>query len=159
MTLRRFFLLAAVLAWFGRDGARGQTTIAASQVVCPVGAVPVVTIALPPGTPGGTKKMQLSCIALDPKSFVIDTTTTPATIKAVGSNLVEGEKPIGAIDGINLTFTLPTAAPAPAASLKLYRNGIRLSVTTDYTVTGKIVSFVLGAQPQAGDTLIADYRF
>jgi len=70
---------------------------------------------------------------------------------------VDLETPTGLIDGSNLVFTL-SATPNPSSSLELYRNGIRLSPTVDYTLAGNTVTFVSGAQPQTGDIVRATYR-
>jgi hypothetical protein len=84
-----------------------------------------------------------------------------------GSNLIIGENgtgafvdsetPTGLINGSNLVFTLG-ATPSPAQSLEIYRNGVRLSPTVDYTLSGNTITFVAGAAPQTGDILRAQYR-
>jgi hypothetical protein len=73
-------------------------------------------------------------------------------------NFVDGETPAGTLDGVNVTFTL-AQMPSPYASLKLYRNGIRLKLGADYTLAGATITFVPAATPQAGDLLLADYRY
>jgi hypothetical protein len=70
---------------------------------------------------------------------------------------VDSETPTGLINGSNLVFTL-ASTPAPAESLELYRNGIRLSPIVDYTLSGNTITFVSGAQPQTGDIFRAQYR-
>jgi len=70
---------------------------------------------------------------------------------------VDFETPTGLINGSNLVFTL-ASAPSPLGSLELYRNGIRLSPSVDFALTGNTISFISGAQPQAGDVLRASYR-
>lgn len=70
---------------------------------------------------------------------------------------IDMETPTGLINGTNQIFTL-TGLPNPASSLALYRNGIRLSPAVDYTVSGNTISFLIGAQPAAGDLLRANYR-
>jgi hypothetical protein len=69
----------------------------------------------------------------------------------------DGETPSGTVDGVNATFTL-AAAPNPAASLSLYRNGMKQTVGVDYTLTANSIAFVAASAPQAGDTLTANYR-
>jgi hypothetical protein len=69
----------------------------------------------------------------------------------------DGETPTGTIDGVNTTFTLLNA-PAPTGSLQLFKNGALLRATVDFTLTGNTVVFINGALPQAGDSLIANYR-
>ncbi len=70
---------------------------------------------------------------------------------------VDLETPVGLINGSNLVFTL-AATPSPANSLELFRNGIRLSPSIDYTLSSNTITFVSGAQPQSGDILRASYR-
>jgi hypothetical protein len=50
-------------------------------------------------------------------------------------------------------------APSPAASLELYRNGVLLKQSVDYSLSGTSVTFLSGAIPQTGDLLTADYRY
>ncbi len=69
----------------------------------------------------------------------------------------DAETPTGAINGVNATFTLVTA-PNPAASLELTRNGIVQESGVDYTVSTSVITFLAGAIPQTGDTLLAWYR-
>jgi hypothetical protein len=72
-------------------------------------------------------------------------------------NFVDGESPGGVVDGSNVTFTLVNA-PAPATSLHLFRNGLLQKLTFDYTFSGSTITFLSGATPQPGDTILADYR-
>lgn len=70
------------------------------------------------------------------------------------------EIPSGAIDGTNTVFAL-AHPPNPPASLRLYRNGLRMSAGNDFTLTGNTISFVNdpNAIPEPGAVLIADYRW
>jgi hypothetical protein len=78
----------------------------------------------------------------------------PATIAV----FVDSEVPGGTIDGNNLSFTLANT-PTPAASLKLYKNGVLLNQGGDYTLSSANVTFAsTTVTPQPGDTLIASYR-
>ena len=70
---------------------------------------------------------------------------------------VDGESPAGAVDGSNQTFTL-ASAPSPAASLRLYRNGLLQQAGTDYTLSGSAITMTSASIPQPGDTLQASYR-
>jgi hypothetical protein len=70
---------------------------------------------------------------------------------------VDLETPTGSVNGSNLIFTL-VSTPSPGSSLELFRNGIRLSPSVDFTLTGNTITFVSGAQPQTGDILRASYR-
>ncbi|MBV9268351.1 MAG: hypothetical protein JO061_19450 [Acidobacteriaceae bacterium] len=69
----------------------------------------------------------------------------------------DDEIPGGAINGTNTTFTL-AAAPSPASSLKLYKNGMLLLQSGDYTLNGAQITFAASAVPQTGDALCAYYR-
>jgi hypothetical protein len=71
---------------------------------------------------------------------------------------VDGEAPSGTIDGSNATFTL-AHAPNPVDSLKLYVNGIRQRLTTDYSLSSTTITYTSGAKPQTGDNHVADYRY
>ena len=73
-------------------------------------------------------------------------------------NFADSEVPAGAQNGSNLTFTVQ-AAPNPSNSLKLYRNGIRLSAGSDYHLVGNVVTLVVSSAPLPSDTLVADYRY
>lgn len=75
----------------------------------------------------------------------------------VAPGFVDSEAPSGAIDGINATFTLADA-PSPAGSLKLFRNGLLVEPTVDYSLDGNTVTFLSASIPAAGDTLKASYR-
>jgi hypothetical protein len=70
---------------------------------------------------------------------------------------VDAEVPSGIVDGGNPVFAL-AYAPAPLASLELFRNGIRLKADFDYVLSGNTVQFLPGAVPQAGDTILSSYR-
>ncbi len=74
-----------------------------------------------------------------------------------GVGFIDGETPAGAINGVNTFFTL-TQSPSPAASLALFRSGVRLKSGADYTISGNGVTFVTGHVPQTGDVLQCSYR-
>lgn len=78
-----------------------------------------------------------------------------ASVPGVG--FVDGETPAGAANGVNVVFNL-AQTPSPAASLQVYRNGVRLSSGADYTTSGNGILFLTGAIPQTGDTLQCSYR-
>jgi uncharacterized protein YoxC len=80
----------------------------------------------------------------------------PGTGTATSFN--DAELPAGTINGTNLTFTL-AAAPSPAASLTLYKNGVLLTQGADYALSGATVTFAnTTVAPQVGDSLTASYR-
>ena len=70
----------------------------------------------------------------------------------------DAEQPGGTVDGNNTAFTL-ARAPSPTASLELSRNGVLLLAGVDYTLSGNQITFFLGSVPQAGDLLVASYRY
>ncbi len=97
-----------------------------------------------------------------PNSIPRSTDTLAAYYRVFGTGLnatfVDSEVPSGAVNGNNLVFTL-AKAPVPAASLKLYKNGVLLNQGGDYTLSGTNISFASAAvTPQAGDTLLVSYR-
>ena len=76
-----------------------------------------------------------------------------------GSNpvFVDLETPSGTMNGSNAAFTL-SMAPAPAASLLLFRNGVLQRSGVDFTLAGSSISFQPGSVPQPGDLLQASFR-
>lgn len=89
----------------------------------------------------------------------VDGTSGPCGTSSGGSavSFADAEIPSGAIDGVNVTFQL-TGLPSPAASLEIYRNGLALQRTVDFTVSGSTVTFQNSSVPQPGDILQAFYR-
>lgn len=85
----------------------------------------------------------------------IDGTASPCGTG--GLQFVDGESPAGAVNGANRIFQL-SAAPAPASSLLLYRNGIALLQAVDYSLNGSSVTLVAAQTPLAGERLQAWYR-
>lgn len=73
-------------------------------------------------------------------------------------SFADGEIPSGTINGSNTVFTLVNS-PSPASSLDLYRNGLLMKQTSDYTLVNNVATFVTAATPQPGDALVAVYRF
>lgn len=69
----------------------------------------------------------------------------------------DADTPSGTIDGLNDTFTLVTA-PDPPASLELTKNGVVQKPGADFSLSSNTVTFLAGALPQTGDTLLAWYR-
>lgn len=70
---------------------------------------------------------------------------------------VWNETPTGTQDGSNLNFTL-AAAPSPAGSLALRRNGAKLTPGQDFNLSGLNITFISGEAPQSGDVVRADYQ-
>jgi hypothetical protein len=76
----------------------------------------------------------------------------------LASLFADGETPGGVVDGSNVAFTLHFA-PSPAGSLELYRNGLLMTLGVDYTLAANSIAFFLRSTPQAGDVLVASYRY
>ena len=72
------------------------------------------------------------------------------------SNVVEDERPTGAINGSNKVFTL-SQTPISAQSLQLFYNGQLQTRLTDFTITEKTVTFV--QPPISNSVLQAWYRY
>jgi hypothetical protein len=70
---------------------------------------------------------------------------------------VDSEAPVGLLDGSNPIFVL-SAVPSPPTSLVVYRNGMRLSPGSDYSLSGNIIVFTKGAIPNVGDLINVTYR-
>ncbi len=74
------------------------------------------------------------------------------------SSFVDNQTPNGTINGVNLVFSLGSV-PSPASSLRLYKNGILLMQSVDYTVSGSAITFLNArSAPTAGDSLVSFYR-
>jgi hypothetical protein len=61
--------------------------------------------------------------------------------------------PSGAINGSNVTFTLPSV---PTNYLQLFLNGVLQLPTTNYTITGNTIT--MNTAPQTGDQLFCVYQ-
>jgi hypothetical protein len=70
---------------------------------------------------------------------------------------VDGDSPIGTINGSNATFTL-NGVPDPATSMALYRNGVLQKLGFDYSFLNGAIQFVTASTPQPTDVLLASYR-
>jgi hypothetical protein len=78
-----------------------------------------------------------------------------ADLPAGTVNFVTGEVPSGAINGVNVTYTL--ANTPVAGSLALFQEGARLTNGVDYTISAITITFVTAPKPN--DLLLADYRY
>ncbi len=85
----------------------------------------------------------------------VDGSTVPCTTGPMG--IVDGEAPAGDINGVNAVFTLANS-PNPANSLAIFRNGVRQREGFDFSISTNTVTFVSGAIPRTGDSLVASYR-
>jgi hypothetical protein len=70
-------------------------------------------------------------------------------------NFVDAESPSGQGAG-NTVLTL-AHAPGVASSLRVFRNGVRQTVTTDYTLSGTTLTLVLVLS--STDVIAVDYRY
>jgi hypothetical protein len=73
------------------------------------------------------------------------------------TTFADNETPDGTLNGSNAAFVL-TFAPSPAGSLKIYKNGILLRASIDYSVSGTTINFVNASIPRSADSLVAFYR-
>lgn len=69
---------------------------------------------------------------------------------------VFNEVPAGTVNGSNAVFT--TAETPVAASVRVFKNGLRQTLTVDYTIATETITFVAGNIPQTGDRLLVDYK-
>lgn len=74
---------------------------------------------------------------------------------AVSIHMVDDETPTGLVNGSNKDFVL-SLRPSPAASLKVYLDGQRLKLTTDYSLNEKTITFVTA--PLENSIITCDYR-
>lgn len=86
---------------------------------------------------------------------VLESACVDLTINNLGSaNWVIGEVPLGAINGINATFTaFNTFVPS---SLAVYLNGLRQRIVDDYQVSGNAITFLVSPLPN--EHLSIDYQ-
>lgn len=93
-----------------------------------------------------------------PITVYADPITHRLLIDASGSsNFADDETPTGAIDDVNVTFTL-AHTPSPAASLQLFLNGaLQQPGGGDYTLATATITF--NSAPLTGSILIAWYRY
>ena len=68
-------------------------------------------------------------------------------------NFVTRETPAGTINSSNVSFTL--AFTPTAGTETVYLNGLEQNVTTDYTISGSTITYVVA--PIAGDILRVSY--
>lgn len=66
------------------------------------------------------------------------------------------EVPVGSINGTNFTYTL-SHTPNPSSSLDCYLNGLHQSITSDFTLSTAVITYL--AAPIVADTLVCNYRY
>jgi len=85
-------------------------------------------------------------------TVIVNENGTFATIREVTN-----ETPSGTINGTNVTFTL---AHVPDGLIRLYKNGQKLKLTTDYTITTDTITLVTALfTADYEDILLCDYRY
>lgn len=81
----------------------------------------------------------------------------PAGPSGSGYTEIRNEVPSGTVNGTNAFFAI---ANAPVSgSVNIYLNGLKMSPTTDYTISSYMITFTTGSIPQTGDILNADYLY
>ena len=70
-------------------------------------------------------------------------------------NFADSETPTGDVDGTNTDFVL--AHTPETGSLKVYLNGMRMSLTEDYTLATATITFLIA--PGSGSIITCDYRY
>ncbi len=73
-----------------------------------------------------------------------------------GNGFVDEETPAGAIDNVNVTYTI--AFTPYTGSVHLWLNGIlqRTGALNDYTISGTTITF--NVAPSTNSTIVASYR-
>lgn len=74
---------------------------------------------------------------------------------AVAIHFIDKETPTGTVNGVNAEFTI-TNIPSPASSLSVFINGLLMSLTEDYTFSGRTITFL--TPPPTGSIIKCDYR-
>lgn len=74
---------------------------------------------------------------------------------AMDIHIIDDETPPETPNGVITDFTL-SHIPSPATSLKVYKDGQRMKLTTDYTLSGTTVSFV--SAPLTDSLITFDFR-
>jgi hypothetical protein len=82
-----------------------------------------------------------------------------AAASTAAHNFSIGETPSGTVNGTNTTFVL-SHSPV-VGTVAAYVDGVRMNAGTgnDYTISGTTLTFLTGAIPQTGDTILADYQY
>ena len=164
----RLLLLMAALSFYGMLRAQIPTvTQPTHPTIQQVTVPPVSTPRLLSILPG----LGFSFVALD-ASVTIDTTVNPPVIRATAtqpSRQVTGEfYDVVTVGGIFQLVNAPIIG-----TLKVYRNGLRMTEGRDYALSGKTVTFTAGQMPQPAkaascptcadavpaDLVVFDYNF
>jgi hypothetical protein len=106
----------------------------------------------PTGAIDGAQGNATDCVFVDGTSGPCPTSTQSSAAFA------DNEIPMGILNGINSSFTLADV-PNPPSSLHVALNGVRLTPAIDYTLSGPVITFIGIDVPNAGDNILADYRY
>lgn len=99
---------------------------------------------------GDLTVQNLSGLAGD--TVIVNENGTLATVREVIN-----EVPVGLINGVNVTYTL---ANLPSGLIRLYKNGQKLKLTADYTITDQTITLVIPLISDGyEDILLCDYRY
>jgi peptidoglycan hydrolase CwlO-like protein len=89
-------------------------------------------------------------------SLAVQVSNLSAPVQQAERTFTYNEVPKGLVDGRNASFVLG-AVPNPVGSLRVYRNGLKLTTPTDFLLEGGTLTFAIGAIPSVGDVLLASY--
>lgn len=85
-------------------------------------------------------------------TVIVNENGTLATVREVIN-----EVPAGLINGVNVTYTL---AHLPDGLIRLYKNGQKLNLTADYSISGQTITLVTPLVSDGyEDVLLCDYRY
>lgn len=115
------------------------------------GVIPIQEGSAPSATAGYGKIYVKSS---DNKIYFKNSSGTEYDLLASALTPKDNIVPTGTIDGSNKTFTLPDTPST--GTLHLYKNGMRLKPTVDYSITGDTITMV--EAPESGSELLADYK-
>lgn len=139
---------------WGLDVAGAVTDVLPGDVVINVSGIYRPTeIEYAPGTSKDGANLGVNVWRLDPNGDLVYEGPASSTSGVI----VWNETPAGTIDGANDTFTL-AAVPDPTNALLLYKNGLLMHETDDFTLSGITITFDASQIPQVGDKIVATYQ-
>lgn len=89
--------------------------------------------------PGDTSWSWLSIVIDSPLTLTRDS-SGQAHLGISLPSFADNEVPAGTLDGVNAVFTLANT-PSPPSSLRIVFNGVQLNQGTDYSLSGKTITF------------------
>ena len=99
------------------------------------------------------KDLQEKLDALDKKKVVVG--GGGFNYGALDLHIIDDETPTGTPNGVLTTFTI-NHAPSPVSSLKVYLDGMRMKLTTDYTFSSTTITFLTA--PLTDSIITVEYR-